>query len=338
MNPSSDKAKSRSPWHISRRTWLLAGGILGSTAAGIGLDRILAPNHPCFVARNQRYDRDLVPVIRDGLLACGFQPERWKNRRVLLKPNLVEPSRSAPHMTTHPAVVNAAIELFRDWQMVVEVGEAPGHLRDTEFALQESDVAHVLDTTGVAFADLNYQQTRWVENRGGKSALKGFYFPKSVVEADLIVSLPKFKTHHWMGMTLSMKNMYGVIPGSRYGWPKNVLHYNGIPETVFDINASVPPTIAVVDGIDCMEGDGPIMGTRKPLGVLLMGLNPMAVDATACRIAGFDPFRIPYLNLAHRWQGRLEDWAVTQKGEIWQSVASDFEVLDRAHLLGMRAS
>ena len=79
--------------------------------------------------------------------------------------------------------------------------------------------------------------------------------------------MPKMKTHHWVGVTASMKNMYGVIPGIKYGWPKNVLHFNGIPETVFDINHTIPKTIAIVDGIYCMEGDGPIMGTKKHMGL-----------------------------------------------------------------------
>ena len=90
------------------------------------------------------------------------------------------------------------------------------------------------------FADLNYQEVAWTKNRGRRSKLEGFYFPQSVAEADLIVSLPKMKTHHWVGVTAAMKNLYGTIPGCKYGWPKNVLHYSGIPETVFDINASLP--------------------------------------------------------------------------------------------------
>ena len=86
--------------------------------------------------------------------------------------------------------------------------------------------------------------------------------------------MPKLKTHHWMGLTAAMKNLYGTLPGLIYGWPKNVLHYAGIPQTVVDINASLPPRIAIVDGIVCMEGDGPILGTPKPMGLLAIGLNP----------------------------------------------------------------
>ena len=100
----------------------------------------------------------------------------------------------------------------------------------------------------------------------------------------MVKPLPKLKTHHWVGVTAAMKNLYGVIPGIKYGWPKNVLHYAGIPETVADINASLPKTIAVIDGIECMEGDGPIMGTPKPLGLIAISLQPAAVDATCARI------------------------------------------------------
>ena len=125
--------------------------------------------------------------------------------------------------------------------------------------------------------------------------LDGFYFPRSVAKADLIVSLPKMKTHHWVGMTAAMKNLYGTIPGVVYGWPKNVLHHAGIPQTVYDINASLPKTIAIVDGILCMEGDGPIMGSPKSMGLILIGPNAAAVDATAARIMNLRPENISYL-------------------------------------------
>jgi uncharacterized protein (DUF362 family) len=158
-----------------------------------------------------------------------------------------------------------------------------------------------------------------------------------VVEADLIVSLPKMKTHHWVGMTASMKNLYGVIPGIKYGWPKNVLHHAGIPETVFDINASLPKTITVVDGIDCMEGDGPILGSCKHMGLLAMGTSLPAVDATLCRIMGIAPERISYLQLAANRLGPIANRFVRQQGERWESVASPFQILDKPHLRGLRA-
>ena len=133
-----------------------------------------------------------------------------------------------------------------------------------------------------------------------------------------MVSLPKMKTHHWMGVTASMKNLYGVLPGIVYGWPKNVLHQHGIAETVYDINASLPSLLAIVDGIDCMEGDGPIMGSLKPMGLIVVGTNLPAVDATVARIMGLPPERIPYLALAENRLGPLDESQITQRGEAWR--------------------
>ena len=163
--------------------------------ASLPLWRRLKGRERVFIARNQRYDgSQLVSTIRGGLVATGITPGELKGRRVLLKPNLVEPTRECPHITTHPAMILAAAEVFRTWGASVVVGEGPGHLCDTETALFESDVYDALETSQLEFADLNYEEVRWVANRGGASALPGFYFPRSVVEADLVVSLPKMKT------------------------------------------------------------------------------------------------------------------------------------------------
>jgi uncharacterized protein (DUF362 family) len=289
-----------------------------------------------FVAKNLTYGGSLVRTIHDGLIASGMDADALKGKNVLLKPNMVEPSREAPHMTTHPAIILAAAEVFRGFGASVTVGEGPGHVRDTDMALAESGVQEALDSAKLPFADLNYQEVAWAINRGQASKLAGFWFPRAVAEADVVVSLPKMKTHHWVGVTAAMKNLYGVIPGIKYGWPKNVLHHNGIPETVFDINASLPKTIAIVDGIDCMEGDGPIMGTKKTMGLLVIGTNPAAVDATVCRLMDLDPGQVPYLQLAGGRLGPIDDRFISQHGEPWQPLASPFQILDKPHLQRLR--
>lgn len=323
---------------LSRRKLLLGGA---AAAAGIvgyrGIRRAFLDRASVFIARDQHYDGSLVGTIRDGLVASGLDAGWVRGRRVLLKPNLVEPTREAPHMTTHPAVVRAAAEVFLQWGAEILVGEAPAHLRDTELALVESGIEEMLAEAKLGFADLNYEEVTWVKNAGRASPLPGLFLPRSVAEADLIVSMPKMKTHHWAGATASMKNMYGVMPGIKYGWPKNVLHYGGIPETVFDINASIPRTIAVVDAIECMEGDGPIMGTAKKMGLVLVGLTPTAVDATVCRLMGLNAARIGYLKLAANRLGPIDESLIEQRGEPWEPSASRFEILDRPHLRFLRA-
>jgi uncharacterized protein (DUF362 family) len=323
---------------MNRRTLLVGGGVV---AAAVAASRALTPRWtkpaPVFIARAQRYDGPLVKTIRDGMMACGLGPADFKDRRVLLKPNLVEPSRLLPHMTTHPAVVVAAAEALAGWGAIVSVGEAPGHVRDTQLALAESGLGPALHEGGFPFADLNYEEVAWRRNRGRFSALAGLYLPKSVVEADFVVSLPKLKTHHWVGMTAALKNFYGVLPGSKYGWPKNVLHHNGIPQTVVDINCTLPRTFAIIDAIECMEGDGPILGSVKPMGLILASANLTALDATAARIMGLEPARVSYLQLADGALGPLDQRLIEQRGERWQAVARPFRLLDLEHLQMLRA-
>jgi len=323
----------------SRRAVLALGGAAMACVAGAKAVRwAMAPRAEVFVARNQKYDHGLEQTIKDGLLSCGFLPQQFLGKRVLLKPNLVEPSREIPHMTTHPAVIIAASEVFRRWGASVRVGEAPGHVRDTEMALVESGVGEALRDADLTFADLNYEQVGWRRNRGRFSPLKGLYFPQNVLEADFVVSMPKLKTHHWVGLTCSMKNFYGVLPGIKYGWPKNVLHHNGIPQTVADINATISHTLAIVDGIDCMEGDGPILGSLKHMGLVLVGENLPAVDATAARIIGLRPEKISYLQLTADRLGPIVESRIEQRGERWQDSANAFRILDEPHLRHLRAT
>lgn len=336
MNPHEDQSTNSE--QIGRRTWLATAGVaLGGLLGAPYLHSILRPRASVFIARHQKYDGPLATVIRDGLLATGVKPDAFRAKRVLLKPNMVEPSRAQPHMTTHPAVIVGAIEVFREWGADVVVGEAPGHVRDTELAIEESRVDSALQDTRTKFVDLNYEEVAWHRNRGRYSRLNGFWFPRSVTEADFVVSMPKMKTHHWQGLTASMKNLYGVLPGIQYGWPKNVLHHSGIPQTVVDINASLPSLLTIVDGIDCMEGDGPILGSLKPMGLIVVGTNLPAVDATLARIMGLAPERVPYLALAKRGLGPIAEPAIEQRGEAWHDVASQFEIIDAPHLKQMRA-
>lgn len=141
---------------MSRRKAIVVGGLgVAGVATAAALGRRVGGRSAVFVARNQSYDGPLEQTICDGLTNCGFDGAALRGKRVLLKPNLVEPSREIPHMTTHPAVIVAAANVFRNWGAEVKVGEAPGHVRDTEMALIESGVGGALSEAGIAFADLN---------------------------------------------------------------------------------------------------------------------------------------------------------------------------------------
>jgi uncharacterized protein (DUF362 family) len=114
-----------------------------------------------------------------------------------------------------------------------------------------------------------------------------------------------------------------------YGWPKNLLHFRGIDESILDLNATVRPAFAIVDAIVAMEGDGPIMGTPKRCGFLALGPDLVAVDSTCARIMGFEPARIPYLADASRFLGNMSSDRIAQRGENPARFETKFEVIER---------
>ena len=130
-----------------------------------------------------------------------------------------------------------------------------------------------------------------------------------------------------------MKNMFGVVPGVKYGWPKNVLHWRGLEKSIIDIVKVSRPSFAIVDGIVGMEGDGPINGTPNKCNVLVFGTDLAAVDASCTRIMNINPERIAYMDLARRFLGKVGEERVVQIGEKIQDVRTDFEVIGRLQIL-----
>ena len=155
----------------------------------------------------------------------------------------------------------------------------------------------------IRFVDLNRDQLIRTPLRASYTGMKDLWLPRTVLEADFLVSMPKIKAHHWSGVTLSMKNMFGVVPGARYGWPKNILHWKGIQESILDLCATVPVRFVIADGIVAMEGNGPLNGTSRTLGKIVLADDPVAADATCARLMGFDPDRIVHIHESSRFLG-----------------------------------
>jgi uncharacterized protein (DUF362 family) len=250
-------------------------------------------------------------------------------KTVLLKPNLVQADPDCV-INTHPAVIAAARESFlRLGAGRVVIAEGPGHERDTEAILEAIRLRDWLGRLSGQFVDLNVDEVSQVALRTRASKLRQLFLPAAVLAADFVVSMPKMKTHHWVGATLSLKNLFGIVPGSCYGWPKNVLHWAGIENSILDLATTVRPDFAIVDGIVAMEGNGPIQGTAKAAGVLVMGDDPVAVDATAARVMGLVPERIGYLNKAGYILGHVRASKIRQIGEPVEQVQTRFTVLEQ---------
>jgi uncharacterized protein (DUF362 family) len=295
-------------------------GFMGATPTR----RAEQKSSPVSVIKAKSYSDDLVSRILEGVKQCGLDV---RGQRVLLKPNLVEFDPKTC-INTDVSVVAAALEAFRSLGAAeVNIGEGPGHRRDTYSIAEMTRYRSEVPKFDALFTDLNRDDVSPIQGFADRGEI---YLPNTALRADLIVSLAKMKTHHWAGATLSMKNFFGLVPGSVYGWPKNELHQVGIDESIVELNRIFRRTFAIVDGIVGMEGNGPIQGTPKQVGVLVMGSNLPAVDATCCRIMGIDPSRVDYLRMAaERSLGVIEQAHIEQRGENIKSVSTQFELIAR---------
>ena len=307
---------------MNRRRWLAAVGA-AAVAGGCARQRVSEPARVSIV-RAGAYDQRLYETVR-RILEEHRIPVR--GRSVVLKPNLVE-FEPGSSINTHPMLVHAALEAFlARGAASVRIAEGPGHRRNTLDLADAAGYFRTVPRLEEIFTDLNLDEVTRIFPHHPYSRLDKIYLPNTVLGADLLVSMPKMKTHHWAGATLSMKNLFGVVPSGIYGWPKNVLHWAGIAESIADLHAIFPRQFALVDGIVGMEGNGPIQGAPRNAGVLVAGDDPVAVDATCCRVMGIDPFRVEYLRLgAGEDGGRLEEAAIHQTGEQFRAVALNFEL------------
>jgi len=290
-------------------TALLAGATL---ARNLGLFQHTARVHLLSVAR---YDDALVARIARAIQGFPSMAERVPGSRVLLKPNLVEYSPERP-INTDPQLVVAAILAFRGLgAREVIVADGPGHRRDTERVLEGSGLGEALREVDAPFVDLNVDDVVETPLLDPRSRLASLPIASTVLGADLVVSMPKLKTHHWAGVTLSMKNLFGVVPGTAVGWPKNPLHWGGIPQVITDLWRVVQPGFAIVDGLVGMEGDGPIMGTARPVGVVALGDHLPAVDATCARLMGFRASELAFLQEARSGGGTIARTRIRVTGD-----------------------
>ena len=272
--------------------------LLGSTAAlglaGCGRTAVPRPPSPVNITRAAAYSQDIYDTMRRVLAEHKLNV---RGRRVVLKPNLVE---------FEP---ESAINRIPCWYM-------PRSKRSGNWARR----GRLRKAPAIAGARSIWPPPPDI------SRLRLLYLPHTVLGSDLLVSMPKMKTHHWAGATPSMKNLFGIVPGGVYGWPKNVLHWAGIHQSIADLHSLFPNHFAIVDGIVGMDGNGPIQGLPKPAGVIVSGHDPVAVDATCCRIMQIEPSRIEYLTLAGGLEGIAEE-NIQQIGEKPDSVATRFELI-----------
>jgi uncharacterized protein (DUF362 family) len=307
---------------MSRRTFLRLG-LLSAIGAGlVYYQRLTQPIGAVTFTRWMLRGRFKQLAGKKAIVALGECPSYqsnlenelstlWKmaempdvrGLKVFIKPNLVDVVEQYPS-TTAPEVIAGLIDLLKDYGVgSVTVGDGPAFRRDAISISRYTGLDDLLKQRGVPFVDLNYDDPQPVPVKDDWiSRSNVLWLPRHVLDAELIISVPKMKTHHWAGVSLSLKNLLGLFPGARYGWPKNTIHFNGITASILGLHQILPPVMAVVDGIIGMEGDGPLFGTPVQHGLLAVGKDAVAVDVICADLMGFDLHEVDYLSMA-AWAG-----------------------------------
>jgi uncharacterized protein (DUF362 family) len=282
--------------------------------------------------------------LRVGLVPCpDYRPENlleavrtgWRDgrppdvrgKRVVIKPNIADFSPARP-IPADPRLVEALVlHLQAQGAREIVLAEGPAHNRDTELLFRQAGYESLARRYALPLVDLNEDDARPVKNANPRARLREFHVPETILSAEVLVSVAKMKTHRLAGVTLSLKNMFGILPGMIYGWPKNVLHWNGIPQSICDINGTVRSHFSIIDGVIGMEGYGPLLGPARKAGVLVMGANALATDAAAARVMGIDPQRVDYLVLAQMsGLGSLRRQDIAVAGPKIDDLRTDFSL------------
>ncbi|MEM3193766.1 MAG: DUF362 domain-containing protein [Candidatus Bathyarchaeia archaeon] len=252
--------------------------------------------------------RPLEEALKEAInLVGGIDHYIPPQSKVLIKPNIV--SNRRPPCTTDPAIVEALINIIkRKNPSVIWIADGSGD-GNTYVNFASLGYLPVAERTGAILVDLNYGDMINVSVPGGGVVFDSFLFNRIVAEADVFISLACMKTHYQAVVTLSMKNLVGIAPGSVYGYQpsttKWILHdeaeRKGDPYmagVITDLCRARRIDLAIIDGRVAMEGEGPLDGDPVKLDLLIVGADPVAVDTVASAIMGFDPEKVPTLRLA----------------------------------------
>jgi len=250
-------------------------------------------------------------------------------RRVLLKPNAgreVGPERG---ITTHPQVVAAAIDAFREAGAEVAVGESPITGVKTLDAFTRCGIAAIAEQRQCPLIDMDERAFVSVPLPDG-IAIKELRVCPEVLEYDIVVSIPVMKMHMHTGVTLAVKNMKGCL------WRRSKVQLHMLPPipdlaektlnvAIADMSSVLRPHLSIVDGTIGMEGLGPSAGEAKELGVVLAGVDAFAVDAVACELMGVSASDIPHLRMgAERGYGIIDLGKIRVTPDHWQDLRQPF--------------
>lgn len=253
------------------------------------------------VAHCKSYDPNTIGLAVNRLLNQLGGLEKWiqPGQLVAVKPNLIAKKKPEEAATTHPLVVEAVVRLVQiagGKPFIVDSPGGPSSKSLLSAVYRSTGMSAVAERTG---SDLSLDTTELVLAHPRGKVIKQLTVLKALAEADVIIGLPKLKTHCMTKYTGAVKLMYGAIPGLKKAeYHFNMQRLEDFTQLLIDINTLLQPSLTIMDGVVGMEGDGPTAGTPREAGLLLASENPYAMDYVCSGLIGIHPEGLPLISLA----------------------------------------
>lgn len=254
---------------------------------------------------------DLIGGLKD---VVGDAPQ------VLIKVNFISTKTYETGVTTDPLIVEALIRKAKEFIDRIFVVESDATTTNADKACKATGMLDVCESNDVKFINLRREKEKVQLNIMSPEVLHKITVPKIVVESS-IIDVAKLKTHSETGVTLGMKNMFGLLPEKS----KFKYHFRNISKVIVDINSVLKPRLTVIDGFYALEGRGPVSGSPVKMDLIIAGRDVVAVDATACRAMGIEPSEIYHIRRAYeKGFGEMRQEGIELIGNRLEEVARKF--------------
>jgi uncharacterized protein (DUF362 family) len=264
--------------------------------------------------------RELATVYKTIELAGGIKDIAEKYIRALIKVNFITTKTYETGVTTDPLIVEGLIHKAKEVFEQVFVVESDASMTDADKACEVTGIREVCERNETVFLNLRREKDRVKLSIPNSETLSEIKVPKIVVES-AVINAAKLKTHRVTGVSLGMKNMFGLLPEKM----KFKYHLRNISKVVVDINTVLKPQFTIIDGFYALEGPGPTSGTPVKMDILVAGRDVVAVDATACRVMGMEPTEIYHIRRAHeKGLGEIDETRINVVGAKVEEVQRPF--------------
>jgi uncharacterized protein (DUF362 family) len=253
-------------------------------------------------------------------LLGGFKDVVKDVTRIIVKVNFISTKTYETGVTTDPLVVEALIRKAKEFVDEVFVVESDASMTNADKACKATGMLEVCERNDVKFVNLRREKERVQLEIPDPEVLRSITVPKIVVDS-AIIDAAKLKTHSETGVSLGMKNLFGLLPEKL----KFKYHLRNISKVVVDINSVLKPRLTVIDGFYALEGSGPVSGYPAKMDVIIVGKDIVAVDATGCRVMGINPSEIYHIRRAYeKGFGEMRQEAIEIVGSRLEEVARKF--------------